>query len=196
MYVSQNVLPGLIHEDSIPLLRHDFSSNSRQHLCLLYSPVISILTSCLPGRLGIFAQQIGRTVSAHHPLLVLDAELLEHGHGIGHHLVVARRTHNNSDLHSLSVFICKSTPKPGTPPGRAPLRRRSDPGIGPGDTKTDRHNISVMAVLSIRTECRPLAAPAPLRSWSGQSGAPGSEEQSCRPVVSCALAGRYCRFVS
>ena len=65
-----------------------------------------------------------------------------------------------------------------------------------GNTKTDRHNILVMAVLSIRTERRRLAAPAGLRTVSVASGAPGSERQRRTPVVFCAHAGRYCRFSS
>ena len=65
-----------------------------------------------------------------------------------------------------------------------------------GNTKTDRHNILVMAVLSIRTERRRLAAPAGLRTVSVASGAPGSERQRRIPVVFCAHAGRYCRSSS
>ena len=47
-------------------------------------------------RLGILAQQIGRTVGADDPFFEPDAELPERPHGLGHHLVIARRTHDHA----------------------------------------------------------------------------------------------------
>ena len=53
------------------------------------------------GRLGILAQQIGRTVGAYDALFEIDTELFERGDGVGHHLVIAHRAHNHTDLHIL-----------------------------------------------------------------------------------------------
>ena len=55
--------------------------------------------AALTGRSGIFAQQIGCAVGTDHPLFEFDAELFEHRHGIGHHLIIAHRAHNHSDFH-------------------------------------------------------------------------------------------------
>ena len=60
--------------------------------------------TALPGRLGVFAQQIGRAVSADHPFFEIDTERFEHGDGFGHHLVVAHRAHNHAYFHMNSFF--------------------------------------------------------------------------------------------
>ena len=53
------------------------------------------------GRLGILTQQIGRPVGAYDALFEIDTELFERGDGVGHHLVIAHRAHNHTDLHIL-----------------------------------------------------------------------------------------------
>ena len=66
------------------------------------------------GRLGIFAQQVRGTVGAHHTLFEIDTELSEHGNGIGHHLIIAHRAHNNTDLHTFGFKFEKKTDRHDT----------------------------------------------------------------------------------
>ena len=66
------------------------------------------------GRLGIFAQQVRGTVGAHHALFEIDPELSEHGDGIGHHLIIAHRAHNNTDLHTFGFKFEKKTDRHDT----------------------------------------------------------------------------------
>ena len=90
--------------------------------------------TALPGRLGVFAQQIGRAVSADHPFFEIDTERFEHSDGFGHHLVIAHRAHNHAYFHMNSFFISLKTrllsgrrTGAGTPrPASAPESRLSD----------------------------------------------------------------------
>ena len=86
------------------------------------------------GRLGILAQQIGRTGGAYDALFEIDTELFERGDGVGHHLVIAHRAHNHAYFHMNSFFISLKTrllsgrrTGAGTPrPASAPESRLSD----------------------------------------------------------------------